>query len=485
MQGTRVGNQAHKRSGSNYRWLVLLVAIFGTFMSSMDQTIVNIAIPQIQNALGTDIHSVQWVLTGYILAQGIGTPTTAFFAETLGVKRFYMFSIALFTGASILCGLAWSLPILITFRIIQGLSEAGLVPMSLAMIFRVFPREQRGLAGGIFGTPVLLAPVIAPTLGGYLVSLSGWQLIFFVNIPVGILGIVLAALILREVLGSLGGGLLALIIFVAFEISSSASQRQLLLDLRIFSNAPFSTAVLANSFIYFVMFGGGILLQIYLQNLRGLNALQAGLYLLPSSLVSVVSLVIGGMLVDRLGGKIVTIVGLLVIGFATWRVSFVTLDTPWWSLQLLLMLRNTSLGFTVQPLSVVAQSEISSERQPLASAVSTLIRSVSSSLGIAVLTTIVQTQSQVHYSHLSEQVTPGTPPGQQLLSLQAFFVSRGASLDVAREQAVQLLVQLVQRQGSLLAIQDAFFLSTICLGIALIATLFVVEHHGSGNSLPI
>jgi predicted MFS family arabinose efflux permease len=367
MQGTRVGNQAHKRSGSNYRWLVLLVAIFGTFMSSMDQTIVNIAIPQIQNALGTDIHSVQWVLTGYILAQGIGTPTTAFFAETLGVKRFYMFSIALFTGASILCGLAWSLPILITFRIIQGLSEAGLVPMSLAMIFRVFPREQRGLAGGIFGTPVLLAPVIAPTLGGYLVSLSGWQLIFFVNIPVGILGIVLAALILREeqptthprfdlvgflfissgpaallyglseastagwssltVLGSLGGGLLALIIFVAFEISSSASQRQLLLDL------------------------------------------------LPSSLVSVVSLVIGGMLVDRLGGKIVTIVGLLVIGFATWRVSFVTLDTPWWSLQLLLMLRNTSLGFTVQPLSVVAhkhQCKIASSGIPRRSAAPTI-----------------------------------------------------------------------------------------------------------------
>lgn len=286
------------------------------------------------------------------------------------------------------------------------------------------------------------------------------------------------------VLGSLGGGLLALIIFVAIEISSSASQRQPLLDLRIFSNAPFSTAVLANSFIYFVMFGGGILLQIYLQNLRGLSALQAGLYLLPSSLVSVVSLVIGGMLVDRLGGKIVTIVGLLVIGFATWRVSFVTLDTPWWSLQLLLMLRNTSLGFTVQPLSVVAQSEISSERQPLASAVSTLIRSVSSSLGIAVLTTIVQTQSQVHYSHLAEQVTPGTPLGQQLLSLQAFFVSRGASLDVTREQAVQLLVQPVQRQSSLLAIQDAFFLSTICLGIALIATLFVVEHHGSGNPVP-
>jgi len=166
--------------------------------------------------------------------------------------------------------------------------------------------------------------------------------------------------------------------------------------------------------------------------------------------------------------------------YTTWRVSFVTLDTPWWSLQLLLMLRNTSLGFTVQPLSVVAQSEISSERQPLASAVSTLIRSVSSSLGIAVLTSIVQTQSQVHYSHLAEQVTPGTPLGQQLLGLQAFFVSRGASLDVAREQAVQL----VQRQGSLLAIQDAFFLSTICLGIALIATLFVVEHHGSGNPAP-
>jgi sugar phosphate permease len=149
MQETHVSKQTSRRSGRlSYKWVVLIVAVIGTFMSALDQTIVNIAIPQIQNAFGADIHLVQWVFTGYILAQGVGTPTTAFFADTLGLKRFYIACIALFTISSTLCALAWDLPILIVLRIIQGLSEAGLVPMSLALIFREFPRNQRGLASG-------------------------------------------------------------------------------------------------------------------------------------------------------------------------------------------------------------------------------------------------------------------------------------------------------------------------------------------------
>ena len=516
MQGTHVSEQTSRRGGRlSYKWVVLIVAVIGTFMSALDQTIVNIAIPQIQNAFGADIHLVQWVLTGYILAQGVGTPTTAFFADTLGLKRFYIACIALFTISSVLCGLAWGLPILIMLRIIQGLSEAGLVPMSLALIFREFPRNQRGLASGIFGVTVLLAPAIGPTLGGYIVGALGWRFIFFINVPVGILGVLLAFFTLREVrpelrprfdlagflfvaagmaailyglsqastegwgsttvLGFLCGGLLALGIFVAIELRITSRGGQPLLDLRLFSNSAFSSATFASMLVFFVMFGGLLLIPIYLQNLRGLSAFQAGLILLPQALVSMVAMIAGGRLVDLIGAKAVTIPGLLIIGFANWQLSFITLHTPYWWLQVLLMLRGTALGLAIQPLGVVAMSEIRQAHLPLASAMMTVARSIASSLGIAVLTTMVQTQSKVHYSHLAEQVTATSPLGQLLPRISAFFKAHGASAEAARRAALQVIAGLVQRQATVLAIQDAFFFAAIFVGVALIATLLVRE----------
>src|SRR5436190_8317350 len=181
-----------------YKWILAMVTILGVFMSILDQTIVNIAIPRLQTAFGADIHSVQWVLTAYILAQGVATPTAAFFADTLGIKRFYIISLIAFTLGSALCGLAWSLPILITFRVIQGLGGAALFPLSITLMFREFPPQERGIAMGIFGVPALLAPALGPTLGGYLVTYAGWQLIFYINVPVGIVACILASIFLRE-----------------------------------------------------------------------------------------------------------------------------------------------------------------------------------------------------------------------------------------------------------------------------------------------
>src|SRR5579885_923911 len=191
--------QAKQRGGGlDYKWILAMVVILGVFMSILDQTIVNIAIPRLQSAFGADIHSVQWVLTAYILAQGVATPMAAYFADTLGIKRFYMFSLAAFTVGSALCGLAWSLPILIIFRVLQGLGGAALFPLSITLLFRVFPPQERGVAMGTFGVPALLAPAIGPTLGGYLVTYAGWQLIFYINVPVGIVAVLLATILLRE-----------------------------------------------------------------------------------------------------------------------------------------------------------------------------------------------------------------------------------------------------------------------------------------------
>src|SRR5579859_1092144 len=195
----QANTQARRQGGRlEYKWIVAMVTIIAVFMSILDQTIVNIAVPRLQSAFGADLHSVQWVLTAYILTLGIITPTAAFFSERFGIKRFYMASLAAFTVGSALCGLAWNLPVLIFFRILQGIGGAALFPLSITLLFREFPPQERGTAMGTFGIPALIAPALGPTLGGYLVTYAGWQAIFYINVPVGIMGVILAGLFLRE-----------------------------------------------------------------------------------------------------------------------------------------------------------------------------------------------------------------------------------------------------------------------------------------------
>src|SRR5712664_2941763 len=199
MQVMQINPQATTRNGRlDYKWILAMVVILGVFMSILDQTIVNIAIPRLQTAFGADIHAVQWVLTAYILAQGVATPTAAYFADTLGIKRFYIISLAAFTLGSALCGLAWSLPVLIVFRIIQAIGGATLFPLAITLLFYEFPPQQRGLATGILGISALMAPAVGPTLGGYFVTYASWPLIFYINVPVGIVAIIMGIMLLRE-----------------------------------------------------------------------------------------------------------------------------------------------------------------------------------------------------------------------------------------------------------------------------------------------
>jgi DHA2 family multidrug resistance protein len=196
---TQTGQPGSKQGGLPYKWIVAIVVIFGVFMTVVDQTIVNIAIPRFQTAFGAGLTDVQWVLTAYTLTLGVVTPTTAFFADRLGTKRFYLIALALFTVGSALCGLAWSLPVLICFRILQAVGGAFLFPLAVTQLYQAFPLQERGLAGGVFGVAALLAPAVGPVLGGYFITYASWPLIFYINIPVGMVGLLLGSVLLREV----------------------------------------------------------------------------------------------------------------------------------------------------------------------------------------------------------------------------------------------------------------------------------------------
>jgi len=518
----QAGEQAQRGGGLPYRWIVAIVVIFGIFMSILDTTIVNVAIPRLQTAFGASLSSVQWVATAYTLAQGVATPLTPFFTERLGIKRFYIFGLVAFTIGSALCGLAWSLPILIFFRILQAAGGAFLLPLSITLLYSEFPPEQRGTAIGALGIPILIAPALGPTIGGYIVTYLGWQLIFYINLPIGILGIILTILLLRDrrveqrsrfdipgfifsaiglasllyglssvasdgwgsttVVGFLGLGIICLAIFVAIELITARNGRQPLLDLRVFANGPFATSNIATILVTFALFGGLFLVPIYLQSLRGLSAYQAGLVLLPQALGSMVATLVGGRLVDRIGVRPVVFAGLIILGFALWRFSYLSLNTPYSSFQILLILRGLGLGLCAQPLTVSSLWEIKPRDLPQATSVSSVTRFVASSLGVAILSTTVQTQTKIHYSHLAEQVTASSPAGMLIARLQALFVARGADLTSAMHAAAQLVARQLQLQAYMLSMDDAFLLTLVFAVIAFITVFFVRGGRKTGRA---
>src|SRR4051794_12864687 len=184
--------------GLDYQWQVLICAIVGTFMVMLDQTVVNIALPKITTVFNVSVHETQLVVTSYMLALAIIMPATGFLSDTFGMKRMYMITMALFTGGSLLCGLAWNNPSLVAFRVIQGLGGGMMMPLSMTLLFKAVPPQERNTIMGFYGLPLMLAPVLGPTLGGYLVEYIDWRVIFTLNVPVGLFGLFLGWLLLRE-----------------------------------------------------------------------------------------------------------------------------------------------------------------------------------------------------------------------------------------------------------------------------------------------
>ncbi len=494
-----------REGGLPYKWLVASVVIFGIFMSVLDTTIVNIAVPRFQTAFGADLNSVQWVVTGYILAQGVATPLTAFLSNRIGMKRSYLIALVLFTIGSALCGFAWSLPILIFFRVLQGAGGAFLLPLSITLLYREFPPNERGTAMGALGIPILLAPALGPTLGGYIVTYAGWPLIFFINVPIGILGFILGYILLNEgeinpqasfdipgfllsasglasllyglssvssdgwtsgtVLGTLAYGFLALTAFVILELSITRRGGQPLLDLTVFGNWKFTANNIASILVTFALYGGLFVVPIYLQNVRHLSAYQAGLVLLPQALASMVAVVVGGRLVDKLGVRAIVVPGLLLLVFTNWRFTFLDTHIPYLDFQFLLVLRGIGIGLALQPLMLASLSEIPPHQLSGASSLNTALRFIGSSLTIAIIATMLQTQTKVHYSHLAELVTPGSRTGQLIQGLQALLISKGAAINTAYTSALSVISGQLRLQSYVLAMIDVFWLSLVLAAI--------------------
>ena len=442
MDSAQLKNLPEQRDEFSGKWKVLVSVIFGIFMVILDTTIVNVAFQTLRSEFGASLNESQWIISIYVLSLGISTPLAGYLADRFGMKQVYLAGLSFFIVGSLLCGIAPNLTFLIAARAIQGFGGGIALPLGVALLLRTFPPSEQGAALGIFGIVTLVAPALGPILGGYLVDHNLWRTIFFINPPIGVLGIILGSLFLpniakerkpwfdfwglvTEVVG-FGAVLYAASIaankgwnspqvitwfavgaagLIAFTMVELFFAKEPLLDLRLFKRRTFLNASLLGYVSVIALFGAEFLMPLYLQSLRGRTALQTGLILLPMAITGGFATIIAGRLYDKLGPRPLVAFGFTILIINTWQLSQIKADTSINWIMFLLALRGLALGSTVQTTFVTALSVVPVRQIARGSSLSNATRQVVQSIGVAVLATILAStlSPQIMVNQISSQ----------------------------------------------------------------------------------
>jgi len=466
-------------------------------MSILDSSIVNVAISTIMNVFGTDTAGVEWVSTAYMLAMGMIVPMSGWLGEKLGVKQLYLWSLVVFTIGSVLCAAAWNLESLIGARIIQALGGGMLMPTVMAMIYKLVPRSKMGGAMGIFGISLIFAPAIGPTLGGWLVEYVDWRWIFTINLPVGIIGILLAFFFIPDfkhegkvgkfdvpgaVTAALGfAGLLyvlskgnewgwtseatvltlvaslgTLVLFVLIELWSPSP----LLDLRVFLYRSFTFANIAVIITTIGMFAGLFYIPFFLQSIRGLGAMETGILMLPGALASGLFMPLSGMLYDRFGPKVVMAGGLTLMAVMTLMFGTITLDTSLMTIILWNVGRGFAMGLSMMPAQTAAMADLPPQLISRATSVTSIIRNLASSFGIAVMTVLLNNRNTFHHARMTDALSTDNT------AYTGFLLANPAT-------GPTLVGTHLAKQSFVFAIQDVFLLTAAFTLLAIIPALYL------------
>jgi EmrB/QacA subfamily drug resistance transporter len=436
-----------------YKWLVAIVFLFGIFMTMLDQTIVNVALPTFAREFQAPPTTIEWLVTGYLLSLAVFIPVSGWVGDRFGTKRTFMFALAMFTLGSALCVFSWNIHALIAFRVFQGVGGGMLTPVGMAMMFRAFPPSERAAAGAVLAIPMVMAPASGPVLGGYLVQYQSWHWIFAINIPIGILGLLVAGLLLREerqenpgrldmpgfvlasaglailmyalaeagtrglddtrvlLFGLAGAGILSVFAIVELRIE------QPMVDLRLFRDKLFRAGN-AVSYVSFGGFAGALfLLPLLLQAEMGLSPLQSGLTTFPQAIGVAMMAQPAGRLYRYVGPRRMMMAGLTGATLATFAFLLIDLNTSQWWIRLIMLFRGWSFAFTMIPLQVAVFATIRSEDTGRASAIFNAGQQVAASFGVAVLATALSNRL-LHYGAVLG--SPATRGGALLAFHDAF-----------------------------------------------------------------
>ncbi len=479
------------------KWIITITVIIGTLMSTLDSSIVNVAIPYMRGSLGASVEEITWVATGYMLSNVITMPIIAMLSARFGRKRFYLFSIFLFTASSILCGMAQDITSMVIYRIAQGIGGGALIIISQAIMRETFPPEEQGTAMGLYGLGVILGPAFAPTLGGWLTDCYSWPWIFYINVPVGILNILMVMRFISDppylvrdkgkidFLGvffmTMGLGALQvmlekgeqkdwfasdLIIILAFTAAGGLLLfvwRELTtdrpaVDLRILKNLPFASGTALGGVLGLGLYGSIFLLPLFLQQLLGYPALDSGLTLMPRSLAMAIAMPVAGRVYNKVGPRALISSGLSITAISLWMLSRISLDVGFWDLCFPQLLQGMGFGMVFVALSTAALSTIEKHKLTDAAGLYNVVRQVFGSIGIALAITLLNRGWNGQRAILAAKVTSFSDISSEWFgTLSAAMISRGVDPVTGHSLVLRILDGEIMRQAGMLAYNRILF----------------------------
>lgn len=498
------------------KWLVALTVMLPTLIEIVDTSVVNVALDHIRGSLSAGIDESTWTITSYLVSNAIIIPMTGWLSRIFGRKRYLLLSISLFTLSSFLCGSAWDLQSLIFFRILQGIGGGALQPLSQAILLETFPHHQHGMAMAIFGIGIMFGPIIGPLLGGWITDNWSWHWIFFINVPIGIISILMVIFFIidppymkrvkmkidywgliflavglgclqvvldkgqiedwfssRFITGLTLISILSLTLFVIVELYFTSHP---IVNLRAFNNISFATGNIVMFFAFFNLFGSIVLLPIYLQTLMGYTATLAGLVLGPGGFATLFAMPIAGRLVTKINPKALLAFGIIVSAYSTHLMSGFNLSADFMTITIPRIVLGIGMGFLFIPLTTLTMAEIKKEEMGNATAIYNLLRNLGGSFGVAFVTTMIARRAQFHQFRLVENLTPFdniyqivSDRASELLQLKGFPPS------LSEIAGNGLIYRNLLREASMIAFNDAFYLLSILM-ILILPLVILMKH---------
>lgn len=500
-----------KEKNDSSKWLILLVLIIGSFMSTLDTSIANIAVPKVMSVFGVSLDEVKWILTAYTLTLGAIVPVTGYLGDIFGSKKMFIFALITFTIGSFLCGMAWSNGAMIAFRIIQAIGGGMIMPVAMTTMMQTFSKDKLGTAVGFWGIAVLAAPAVGPTLGGYILEKLDWRIIFYINVPIGILGIFMALICLKDtpkkaftkfdyigfiastvsivsilyVLGEgssidwqdiknpilLTVGIFGMIIFIINELSIDDP----LIELRVLKNLEFTISQILQCSLFSVLMAVMYIMPLFLQNMRSYTPIETGMILLPSAIASALVMPISGKIYDKIGAKIPATIGIIILIVSSYKLACINMDTTKVYIEVVMTIRNIGIGLSMMPITTAGMNAVVDPKLAgKASALNNTIKQIAGSLGITITTTVIQGRVNLNYSRLSDQVTSFNLVASETVNkIQALYMQGGYSQSDATGVTITAITQVVYKQAYIDAIGYALAVTTVAAGMGLILVLFL------------
>jgi DHA2 family multidrug resistance protein len=480
------------------KWLITITVMLPTIMEIVDTSVANVALPHMQGSLNAGTDEVTWVLTSYLVSNAVVLPMTGWLSRLFGRKRFLITCIILFTFASFLCGAAPNLGTLIFFRILQGAAGGALIPNSQAILLETFPHRERGMANAIFGVGAMFGPIVGPALGGWITDNLNWRWIFYINIPIGIIAVIMAGFFIHDpsylsrarmridywglVLLTTGLGALQIVLdkgqsedwfnssfILTFAVISTISLLLLIyvelrhpspiVNLRLFKDISFSAGNLTMFMVGFCLYSSIMLIPLFLQTLMGYDATLAGMVLAPGGVATLITMPVVGVLITHYDGRKVVLAGLLTGALAMFMMSGLTLDASYWDFVWPRVVLGFGLAMIFVPLTTVTLAGIAREEMGNATGIFNLLRNIGGSVGIAVAATLIGRYGQFYQNNLVAHATPySLICREKLLALKQAAVARGIDLATADSISLSNLYGIVRRQAGILAYNRIFFI---------------------------